>query len=101
MPNTFVNGSSVVQQDKIYLLGGDENCCMSYDPEQDQWSVLAKPGVNHCGGSAVVWKNRILLCGGSGTSVIEEYDPDADNWVIWKHEMPQMMNCRATFSLRL
>ncbi len=37
----------------------------------------------------MVWKDRILLCGGEGTSVIEEYNPDTDTWSEWKPQLPK------------
>ncbi len=101
MPQFCLNGSAMVVGEKIYVVGGNDNACMSYDPEQDQWTVLSKPGVNHRKGSAVVWNNHILLCGGAETSVIEEYDPGTDNWAVWEHELPRAMECRAVFALRM
>ncbi len=82
-------GSSVVYRDRIFVLGG-KNCCMSYDPDQDQWKTHSKPAVKHNRPSAVVWKDtQILLCGGENTSVIEEYSPDTDTWTQWKHQLPK------------
>ena len=89
MPESCPSGSSVVYRDRIYVLGGDQNCCMSYDPDQDQWKTHSKPAVRHYLTSAVVWKDRILLCGGENTSVIEEYNPDPDTWSEWRHQLPK------------
>ncbi len=89
MPSDCVLGSSVVYRDRIYVLGGQENCCMSYDPDQDQWKTHSEPAVNHDRASAVVWTDRILLCGGDDTTVIEEYNPDTDTWSEWKHRLPK------------
>ncbi len=89
MPSTCFRGCSVVYRDRIYILGGYENCCMSYDPDQDQWKSHSKPAVEHVRPSAVVWKDRILLCGGENTSVIEKYNPDTDTWCQYKSELPK------------
>ena len=89
MPQGCMHGSSVVYRDRIYVLGGEEKCCMSYNPDQDQWQPLSRPRENHSWGSAVVWGDRILLCGGRFTTVIEEYNPDTDTWTDWKHSLPQ------------
>ncbi len=103
MPECCFNGSSVVLGDKIYIVGSNEHsctCCMSYDPEQDDWNVHAKPQVRHSGGSTVVWNNRILLCGGKN-AIIEEYDPHSNTWVSWEHTLPQAMACRGMFAVKM
>ncbi len=89
MPTGCNYGSSVVYRDRIYVLGSSDNCCMSYDADQDQWKTHSKPAVKHKRTSAVLWKDRILLCGGLDTSVIEEYNPDTDTWSQWKHQLPK------------
>ncbi len=88
MPGGCLWGSSMVYRDRIYVLGSDNDCCMSYDPDQDQWKTHSKPAVTHESTSAVLWKDRILLCGGENTLVIEEYNPDTDTWSEWKHQLP-------------
>ncbi len=86
IPSVCYKWASVVYRDRIYVLGAKQNCCMSYDPDQDQWKTdHSQPAVFHDGPSAVVWKDRILLCGGWNTSVIEEYD--TDTWAEWKTEL--------------
>ncbi len=92
MPGSCTRGSSVVYSDRIYVLGGKENCCMSCDPDQDQWKTHSKPAAKHHLASAVVLKDRILLCGGMHTSVIEEYNPDTDTWSEWNHQLPKATN---------
>ena len=79
----------MVYRNRIYVLGGPQNCCMSYNPDQDQWETHSKPAVSPVIPSAVVWKDRILLCGGLNTSVIEEYNPDTDTWSEWKYQLPK------------
>ncbi len=94
-------GSSVVYKDRIYVLGGAENCCLSYDPDQDQWKTHCRPAVNHDRASAVVWKDRILLCGGTDTSVIEEYNPVTDTWSMWRFPLPEKALYPAVFAVHL
>ncbi len=96
-------GSSVVYGDRIYVLGGGEKCCMSYNPDRDLWQSHAKPRQNHAGGSAVKWGDRILLCGGRDTTVIEEYNPHTDTWTEWKHSLPQKrgLECHTVFAIHL
>ncbi len=101
MPQAYVRGSSVVYRGRICVLGGDSNCCMSYDPHQDKWKVHSQPATNHDGGSAVVWKDRILLCGGTDSSMIEEYSPDTDTWSEWKYKLPEKGGNPAVFAVHL
>ena len=101
MPEACWNGSSVMYRDKIYVLGSRENCCMSYHPAKDQWKTHSKPAVKHIRASAVVWKDRILLCGGEDTSVIEEYNPETDTWSRWKHRLPRAEVDSAVFAIHM
>ncbi len=87
MPKSCKWEVPVVCRDRIYVLGGEQNCCMSYDPNQDKWKTHSRPAVKRYKPSAIVWKDRILLCGGWNTSVIEEYNPDTDTWSEWKHHL--------------
>ncbi len=89
MPTGCYRGSSVVYRERIYVLGGNQNCCMSYDPDQDKWKTHSEPTLTYVARSAVVWNDRILLCGGYLTSVIEEYNPHTDTWSKWKHQLPK------------
>ncbi len=89
MPLDYGFASSVVYRDRIYVLGGREKCCMSYNPDDCQWQTHSAPRGSHAEGSAaVVWRDRILLCGGDKT-LIEAYNPDTDTWTDWKHSLPR------------
>ncbi len=92
MPGDCYRAASVVYKDRIYVLSGEGSCSMSYDPDQDQWKTHLKSTATNLAPSAVVWKDRILLCGGQNSSVIEEYNPDADSWSQWKHQLPKRAN---------
>ena len=98
MPQVFSGVSAVVYRDRIYAFG--KKCCMSYSPDQDWWQTHTAPKEDHEWGSAVVWKDRILLCGGNDTTMIEEYNPHTDTWAEWKHQLPQKHN-RAVFAVSL
>ncbi len=62
-------------------------------------------------GPALVWKDRILVCGGrsnearrhdgtaGGTSVIEEYDPETDTWTVSQIELAQRLTLHFVFSI--
>ncbi len=100
MPQDCTWGSCVVYRDRIYVLCGWEKCCMSYNPDQDQWQTHSEPREDHGRGSAVVWRDQILLCGGSYTTVIEEYNPDTDTWTEWKPSLPHK-GCGAVFAFHL
>ena len=94
MPQICGYGSAVVWKDRIYIVGGFQQSCMCYDPVLAQWSTLSQCRHQHADGPALVWKDRILVCGGrsneakrdngkaGGTSVIEEYDPEAFTWTV-------------------
>ncbi|ELU17061.1 hypothetical protein CAPTEDRAFT_206372 [Capitella teleta] len=43
MPCTCENGSAVAFREKIFVVGGEERVCMSYDPSVDAWAVLCRP----------------------------------------------------------
>ncbi len=103
MPQYCTKGCSAVYKDRIYVLGGDCECFMSYTPEWNQWSRISRPRVNLKSGCAVVLGDRILLCGSGGyddTTVIEKYNPVTDTWTELKPSLPQT-DCRALFAVRL
>ena len=100
MPQDCTEGCSVVYRDRIYVLGSDEKCCMAYNPEQEKWHIHSRSKENHRNGYAVVWEDRILLCGGYYTTVIEEYNPHTDTWTDWKHSLPEKGHC-AVFAVHL
>ena len=100
MPQYCVYASSVVLRDRIYVLGGDNDCFLSYNPGQDEWEPISKPKVVKLSRSAVVWGDRILLCGRYQDTAIEEYNAHTDTWVEWKHSLPDE-GCRAMFAVKL
>ena len=111
MPQVCKYGAVVVWQDRIYIVGGFDQSCMCYDPVLAQWSTLSQCRHQHADGPALVWKGRILVCGGrsieakrddgiaGGTSVIEEYDPEADTWTVSQIELPQKLSSHFVFAI--
>lgn len=87
MPGVCSNGCALVFREKIYVLGGEEKVCFSYDPAQNPWTLLSRPPINakkldslhDC--CATVWQGRILLNVNTwhGTYVYL-YDPVKDRW---------------------
>ena len=86
MPSGSNWGCAVVYRDRIYVMSSR---FMSYDPDNDKWATPSQPALEESRRSAVVWKDRILLCGAENSSVIEEYDPDRNTWAEWKHRLPR------------
>ncbi|ELT96043.1 hypothetical protein CAPTEDRAFT_34879, partial [Capitella teleta] len=77
MPGYCYYGAAVALGDKIYVVGGSEKVCYSYDPENDEWKVLSKPTHKYYNKAATVWRGRILI---GNREHVEEYDPVADLW---------------------
>ncbi len=100
MPAISEFGAAVVLGDMIYIVGGFRRSCMSFDPALNVWTILSQCGHEHADSPALVWKDKILVCGGrshatkrddgtpSGTSVIEEFDPEKDTWIVSQKKLP-------------
>ncbi len=111
MPQVCDFGSAVVRKDRIYVIGGFDQSCMCYDPVLAQWSTLSQCRHEHADAPPLVWKDRILVCGGrsneakrddgepGGTSVIEEYDPETDTWTVSQIELPQKLHAHFVFNI--
>ncbi len=111
MPQICKFGSAVVWKDRIYIVGGFDQSCMCYYPALAQWSTLSRSGYAHADAAALAWQGRILLCGGrinevcdddaadaTCTSLIEEYDPATDTWVVSQLELPHTLCLHFAFS---
>ncbi len=102
MTVSCIGGSAVVWHDRIYVMGGEDGKCMSYDPAKNRWDIYSRPHLEHRRGKAVLWKDRILLCGGTETSVIEEYDPVTNTWSTWEYELPEgVYDCQVFASSKM
>ncbi len=105
----FVSG--VTFKSKIYIVGGFQQSCMCYDPILCQWTTLSQCRHEHADGPALVWKGKILVCGGrsnkakcddgkpGSTSVIEEYDPETDTWTVSAIKLPKKLSSHFVFSI--
>ncbi|ELU13145.1 hypothetical protein CAPTEDRAFT_119690 [Capitella teleta] len=101
MPEESRVGSAVSLNDKIFVLGGEFRVCMQYDPCTDLWVELQRPLYQHAFGPAVVWQDKIVLCGGRQTNAIEEYDPQSDTWSTWDLKIPAYNNIDICFALKI
>ncbi len=109
MPRECNFGFGVAFKSKIYIVGGFEKSYLCYDPTLSQWTTLSQCQHEHADGPALVWKGKILLCGGrsrecgndtgDGTSVIEEYDPESNTWTVSAIELPQKLRSHFVFSI--
>ncbi|ELU18164.1 hypothetical protein CAPTEDRAFT_218689 [Capitella teleta] len=88
MPEVCSYGAVVGYGEHIFVVGGQERCCMRYDPEVDSWLRLQRPLHVHRWGPALEWKAKIVVCGGCNADSIEEYDPQLDMWSVWQLTVP-------------
>ncbi|ELU16286.1 hypothetical protein CAPTEDRAFT_216593 [Capitella teleta] len=77
MPSCCDGASAVALGDKIYVVGGSQRVCYSYDPNNDEWEVLSKPTHYYYTNAATEWKGKIML---GDRKHVEEYDPVEDRW---------------------
>ena len=113
MPSCCTFGSAVVYKERIFVIGGFEQCCMTFDPTQNQWTTLSQCLRQHAGAPALVWEGRIVVCGGRSarpedlddegkamaTAVVEEYDPQTDTWCVSQLELPLKLFSHAAFNV--
>ncbi len=109
MPCNCKFGSAVVWKDMIYVVGGFKRTCMSFNPALNVWTSLPRCRHEHADGPAFVWKGRILVCGGrsnaskrddgtlGGTTVIDDYDPERNVWILSQIELPERLLAHFVF----
>lgn len=91
MPSPAVSASSVLLENKIYVIGGDDkydrvtDLVQVYDPNTDMWSVSAPLPIplDHTG--SIVYNGKIFVVGGftegkKPTDTLLIYDPNNDTW---------------------
>ena len=91
MPSPVTEASSVILENKIYIIGGDDaddkvtKVVRIYDPNTDQWSVSAPLPLplDHAGSAA--YNGKIYVVGGfiegkKPTDTLLIYDPDTNKW---------------------
>ena len=84
--------SAVVVWNNFYLVGGKDRLCLSYSTCDDVWHTLDKPSKGHRYSSAVHINGRIILCGGSLSGVIEEYNLAANKWKMSSLALPHQLD---------
>ncbi len=111
MPQQCSKGSAVALLNKIYVVGGAERCCMSFDPYLREWTILSQCSYQH--NISVVWKGRILVCGGQERTAqrhmkeiyirniytAEEYDPSTDTWRVSDLKLPDTARAGFIFAI--
>ncbi len=103
-------GSVVEYNGILYLVGGFKRSCMCFNPLLNVWTRLSQCKHEHGDAPVLVWKDRLLVCGGrsteaqradgkpGGTSVIEEYEPRTDTWTVSQIELPRKLSSHFVFS---
>ncbi len=111
MPGVCALGSGVVHKGIIYLVGGFGRSTMSFNPGLNAWTTLSGCVHEHADAPTVVWKDRLLVCGGrsrkaqrddgepGGTSVIEEYDAETDTWTLSRIKLPLKLHAHFLFGI--
>lgn len=81
LPEVCPRLTAVGFDDKIYAVVAILKSCFVYKPLTDSWYKVNGPSESHFTAPAVaVWKGRIVVFGGQGTQLLEEYDPEKDSW---------------------
>ncbi|ELU13304.1 hypothetical protein CAPTEDRAFT_193078 [Capitella teleta] len=89
MPKRCTNGSVAAYEGKVYVVGGDQRMCMSFNPQYNSWVEIQKrPQFEHCLAPALVWDTAIVVFGGKRTESIEQYCILTSEWSEWNISMP-------------
>ena len=72
----------------MYVVGGKDRVCVSYSPQEDTWYSHKRPSKPHAFGGAIHLDDKIILCGGSSSDVIEVYDIQRDKWETSPLKLP-------------
>ncbi len=111
MPSACSFGAALSFKSKIFIVGGFERRCMTFDPYLNQWMTLSRCIEEHGDGPAVIWKGRLLVCGGRTrkgrdnegnedcTTVIEEYDAETDTWALSEMKLPKKQSGHFVFAI--
>ena len=88
---------AVTVDHRMFVLGGSEKFCLSYDTLSDTWPTLTPSHRVHSCGAAVYLKGKISFCGGYNgienerSDVIESYDPTIDTWEVLPVNFPKSL----------
>ena len=107
LPEVCNTCAAVKLNDFIYVVGGDNQTCLKYDPASDSWTSLSQPRHKHTDALAVVWRGCVLVTGGGATKpadkahVIERYSPETDRWSDWDTTLDAKIVFRGMFNVDL
>ena len=77
LPYDFKNGSAVVYNNEIHILGGENDKVNTgiyhYKFDGAKWSKVSTLPYKFCSGSAVVYNNEIHILGSSASSILYKY----------------------------
>ncbi len=80
---------------------------MSFNPALNVWTTLSRCVHEHADAPALVWDDRIVVCGGrsgvpenedGSTSVIEEYESETDTWTVSQIKLPEKLDSHFVFA---
>lgn len=98
-------GAAVSLGDTIYVLGSKPRSFLSYQPLSDTWTSLVSPQLPHVWRPVVVWRDKILTCGGylegGWSSEIEQYDPKSQTWSRLYMKMPVALFGHHVFNIAM
>lgn len=83
LPFWFCNGSAVVYDNKIHILGGVYDSSAHYSWDGTEWALESTLPVNFYNGSAVVYNNKIHILG-----FVNHYSWNGTQWTE-ESELPQ------------
>ena len=88
--------ATVTVDDRMFVLGGKDKICLSYDTRKDAWTILTPPCQRHHWGSAVYLKGQVILSGGDNeenvpSDTIERYNSTKDVWEILPVKLPKSL----------
>ena len=86
--------AAVTMDDRVFIAGGADQICLSYDTKNDTWTELTLPHERHFLGAAVYVKGKIILSGGytkdnEPSDTIESYDPATNTWKVLPVKLPK------------
>ena len=79
LPYSFYNGSAVVYDNELHILGGSDSQTSHYKLNGSKWTSVSTLPYSFYGGGAVVYNNEIHILGGDGNKT-GHYKWDASSW---------------------
>ena len=95
---TKTDGATTVSVDyRMFVIGGFDSICMSYNTRNDVWTMLTPSHRAHFHGAALYFKGRIIVSGGGDmyfrqrSNNIESYDPATNTWILLPVKLPRKL----------